>query len=114
MLLDSILLGIGGPPAADGQQNPVGGLFLMMSMFLIFYFVMLRPTQAKQKRLEALVKALKPKDKVIINPGIFAEVVAIDDQTQTLLVRLDANTKIRVLKSAVAGLQDQAAETESK
>jgi len=112
MLLDSILLGIGGPPPGEGQ-SPFGGLFLMVSMFAIIYFVMLRPAQAKQKKLETLLGALKPKDRIIINPGIYAEVIAVDEQTPTLLVRLDANTKVRVLKSAVAGLQEQA-ETETK
>ena len=107
----SILLAIGSSPAGDGQ-SPFGGLFLMTSMFLIVWFVLLRPNEAKRKKLETLVAALKPRDKVIINPGIYAEVVAVEERT--LLVRVDANTKIRILKSAVSDLQDQAAETESK
>jgi preprotein translocase subunit YajC len=108
----SILYAIGAPPGGDGQQSPFGGLFLMTSFFLIIYFVMLRPMQTKQKKLDTLVSALKPKDKILVNPGIYAEVVSLEDHR--LLVRIDANTKIWILKTAVAGLQDQAAETESK
>lgn len=112
MLEYSILYAIGAPPGGDGQQSPFGGMFLMTSFFLIIYFVMLRPMQTKQKKLETLVAALKPRDKILVNPGIFAEVVSLEEHK--LLVRIDANTKIWILKSAVSGLQDQAAETETK
>ena len=110
----SILYAIGAPPSGEGQANPLGSIFLMTSMFLIVWFVLLRPSEAKRKKLETVVAALKPKDKIVINPGILAEVVSLEDTR--LLVRVDANTntKIWILKSAVAGMQDQAAETESK
>jgi len=112
MPLFSILYAIGAPAAGEGQPNPFGGLFLMTSMVLIVWFVLLRPAEQKRKKLEVVVAALKPKDKILVNPGIFAEVVSLEEHR--LLVRIDANTKIWILKSAVAGLQDQAAETESK
>ena len=111
MIEHSILVAIGGSPAGEGEGAP-SPIFLMAALFLVFYFVMLRPMQTKQKKLDALVAALKLKDRVIINPGIFGEVVGLEDHT--VVVRVDSNTKIRVLKSAVAGLQDQPAETENK
>jgi len=83
-------------------------------MILVFYFIAIRPMQTKQKKLELMVASLKPRDRVLITPGIFGTVVSIDEETSSLLVRIDDNTKIRVLKSAVAGLQDQGAETEKK
>jgi|RhiMetdeSRZDD1v2_1073273.scaffolds.fasta_scaffold41720_6 preprotein translocase YajC subunit len=107
----SILYAIGAPPSGE-QANPLGTVFLMTSMFLIVWFVLLRPSEAKRKKLETVVAALKPRDKILVNPGIFAEVVSLEEHR--LLVRVDANTKIWILKTAVAGMQDQAAETESK
>jgi preprotein translocase YajC subunit len=59
--------------------------------------------KSKQKKLEDLVKALKSGDKVIINPGIFGTIVAVEDDS--FQVRVDEKTKIKVLKSAVSGLQ---------
>jgi preprotein translocase subunit YajC len=112
MLEHSILIAIGGPPSSGGDAHPLTSMFPMVLIFLVFYFVMFRPMQTKQKKLEELVAALKPRDKVIINPGIYAEVVSLEDQT--VVVRLDEKTKIRILKSAVAGLQDQPLATESK
>jgi len=112
MLENSFLIAIGGPPGgADG--SPLGGMLPMVLIFVVFYFVMFRPAQTKQKKLEEVIAALKPKDKVVINPGIYAEVLSVLED-QTLLVRIDEKTKIRVLKSAVAGLQDPTSETEIK
>jgi len=113
MIEHSILLGIGGAPGGDGEgSGPF--MFLPLAFLAIIYFVMLRPMQNKQKKLESLVAALKPKDKVIINPGIYGEIVSLEEQTVVVRVDATSNTKIRVLKSAVAALQDQPAETENK
>jgi len=100
--------------STGGQAQPFFGMLPFVFMILVFYFVAIRPMQTKQKKLESMVASLKPRDRVLITPGIFGTVVSIDEETSSLLVRIDDNTKIRVLKSAVAGLQDQGAETEKK
>ena len=96
------LLAIGGP--TPGGDPPAFASLVMMSLiFGIFYFVLILPMKNKQRKLEELVKTLKSGDKVIVNPGIFATVVAVEDDALT--VRIDEKTKMKVLKSAVAGLQ---------
>ncbi len=75
-------------------------LLLPLGMFAIIYFVLILPMRRRQKKLEEMVKALKPGDRVIINPGIFATVVSLQDDS--LDVRIDEKTKIRILKTAVA------------
>ena len=72
-------------------------------IFGIFYFVLILPMRNKQKKLESQVKALKTGDKVIINPGIFGVIVGVEDDA--FQVRIDDKTRIKVLKSAIAGLQ---------
>jgi preprotein translocase subunit YajC len=79
-------------------------------MFAIFYFIWFQPMRSRQKKHEALVKALKTGDKVIVSPGIFGTIVGVDEES--FQVRVDDKTKIRVLKSAVAGLQGQPLEME--
>jgi preprotein translocase YajC subunit len=103
-----IALGGGAPPA--GEPSPLAGLTLPLMMFAIFYFIWFQPMRARQKRLETLVKNLKSGDKVIINPGIFGTIV--DVQEDSFQVRVDDKTRLRVLKSAVAGLQGQPLEME--
>ena len=88
------------------RQDAVAGTMvggLMAVIFSIFYLVLILPMRNKQKKLEDLVKSLKAGDKVIVNPGIFGTIVGVEDDA--FQVRIDDKTKIKVLKSAVAGLQ---------
>ena len=86
-----------------GEPPAFASLVMMALIFGIFYFVLILPMKSKQRKLDELVKGLKTGDKVILNPGIFATVVAVEEDA--LSVRVDEKTKLKVLKSAVAGLQ---------
>jgi preprotein translocase subunit YajC len=113
MLEDSFLMAIGGPPPGGGSAgNPLIGMLPMVFIFLIFYFVLIKPARNKQKWLDEMVAALKTGDRVVITPGILGTVAGIDGDI--LQVRIDEKTKIRVLKTAIAGLQDAPPETEKK
>ena len=97
---------------APAQPSPLVGMMPLVLIVMIFYFLVIRPAQTKQRKLEELVKALKSGDKVILNPGILGTIVAVDEQT--FQVRIDDKTRIRVLRSAVAGLQGESPELEKK
>jgi len=99
-------------PAAGGEQSPYASLILMGLIFGIFYFVLILPMRNKQKKLEDLIKTLKSGDKVIVNPGIFGTIVGVEDDA--FLVRIDEKTRIKVLRSAVAGLQGPPTDMEKK
>lgn len=101
------LLAIAGSPQG-GEPHPFASLILMGLIFAIFYFVLILPMRNKQKKVEELVKTLKAGDRVILNPGIFGTIVGVEDDA--FQVRIDDKTKIKVLKSAVAGLQGPKAE----
>ena len=85
------------------QGQPGGGAsmwILLLPMFVVMYFFMIRPQRKQQKELEAFQNALKKGDKVIIgNSGIFGEIVEVDDRTA--LVRVDGDTKLRVAKQVL-------------
>ena len=110
-LLTGPALALAGSGSA-GEPNPFASLIMMGLIFGIFYFVLIMPMRNKQKKLEDLVKDLKSGDKVIINPGIFGVIVAVEPDA--FQVRIDEKTRIKVLKSAVAGLQGPPPETEKK
>jgi preprotein translocase subunit YajC len=105
-----ILLALAG--SAPGEPPAFASLILMAMIFGIFYFVLILPMKTKQKKLEDLVKQLKSGDKVIINPGIFGTIVGVEDDA--FQVRVDDKTKLKVLKSAVSGLQGSPTQTEKK
>ncbi len=99
-LITSVAQASGSP--APGA-NPLIAFLPWIAIAAIFYVLLIRPAQTQKKKLEQLVKALKPGDKVIVNPGILAQVVGVEEQI--VVVRIDEKTKMRVLRSAIAGLQ---------
>jgi preprotein translocase subunit YajC len=111
MVESRTILALAGPQPG-GEANPFSSLILMGLIFGIFYFVLIMPMRNKQKKVEAQVKAMKAGDKVIINPGIFGVIVGVEDDA--FQVRIDDKTRIKVLKSAIAGLQTATPETEKK
>jgi preprotein translocase subunit YajC len=104
-----LLLALAGP-ARPGEPNPLGSLVMMGLIFAIFYFVLILPMRRKQKKLEALIKEVKTGDHVVLNAGIFGTIVGVEESA--FLVRIDDKTRIKVLKSAVAGLAPGAEKTE--
>jgi preprotein translocase subunit YajC len=111
MIDPSTLLALAGPPQG-GEPHPLASLVLMILIFGIFYFVLILPMRSKQRKLEGMIKGLKAGDKVIVNPGIFGTIVGVEEDA--FQVRVDDKTKLKVLKSAIAGLQGQPIETEKK
>ncbi len=104
-----LLLALAGP-ARPGESNPFASLVMMGLIFAIFYFVLILPMRRKQKKLETLVSGLKSGDHIVLNAGIFGTIVGVAESA--FLVRIDDKTRIKVLKSAVAGLAPGAEKTE--
>ena len=89
---------------AQAQGQPAGSSaslwIMLLLMFVVMYFFMIRPQRKQQKELEAFQNSLQKGDKVIIgNSGIFGEIVEVNDRTA--LVRVDGDTKLRVVKSSL-------------
>ncbi|HYC77912.1 MAG TPA: preprotein translocase subunit YajC [Planctomycetota bacterium] len=91
------------PPPA-GQAAPgfdPSFLILIGGMFLIMYFMVIRPQKKEQKRQEALRAALKKGDKVITSSGVVAEIHSVKDERDVVL-RLSDRAEMTVLRSSIA------------
>jgi preprotein translocase subunit YajC len=91
-------------------QQSASGLVAILPFILILvilYLLMILPAQRRQKKLAAMIAALKNGDKVITNGGIYGTVVGLDNESVQL--RVAEQVKIRVARSAIAGLQPEAA-----
>jgi len=95
-------------PAPGAEPSPALSLLPIVLIFVIFYFVLILPMRNKQRKVEQMQTALKAGDKILLSPGIFATVVGVEEKA--LVVRIGDQTKIKVLRSAVAGLQSQETE----
>jgi preprotein translocase subunit YajC len=110
MVESSLILALAGP--AQAEPSPLLSLAPVLLVFGIFYFVLILPMRNRQKKLEQVQKQLKAGDRVIVNPGILGTVVGVEEDA--LVVRIAEQTKIKVLRSAIAGLQGQGPETTEK
>ena len=74
-----------------------------MLIFVIFYFLLIRPQQKKQKQQKALLDALKKGDKVIASSGIWGTITNLGKETVTL--HIADNTKIKMQREQIARIR---------
>ncbi|MFO0417649.1 MAG: preprotein translocase subunit YajC [Pseudomonadota bacterium] len=100
---------VGAGGALPGQEAPTlfGALVQMLPMlavcYLIFYFMVIRPQEAKNKQLKALMDSLKRGDSVITTSGIVGRVAGIE--SDHVLLEIAPNTKVKFLRSCIARLE---------
>ncbi len=112
MILSSVrpVLGMGSPPPS-GQQGGAPawtGLVPLILLFVVFYFILLRPQQKKAKEHAEMLKTVKPGDKIITSGGVVAVVITVKDKT--LNIR-SADAKFEITKAAVAEITDRGGES---
>ncbi len=102
------LLAMGPQPTPGTQPNPKAEMLKLVGMMVIMgfvmYFIMIRPQRQRQKQLEALLKALRPGDKVLTSSGIVGVILSVKEKTVTLRT---ADTKMEILKSAVSEVTER-------
>lgn len=89
-------------PAAAGGESPLSGLTGMLPlvlMFVVLYFVMIRPQMKRQKEAKAMIEALAKGDEVVTAGGMLARINRIEDAY--LLVEIANGVEIRVQRTAV-------------
>jgi preprotein translocase subunit YajC len=86
-----------------GGGNPLSFLVPILLIFLIMYFLMIRPQQKKQKQHQAMLSVLKKGDSVVTNSGMFGTVWGINDKENKVILKFGEDLKIEFLKSAIAG-----------
>lgn len=93
--------------APQGQEGPglVSNLVLFGAIIAIFYFMIIRPQQKREKLRQAMLSALKKGDKVVTSGGIHGSIVGMEEKT--LLIQIADNVKVKVDRGSVtAAAQD--------
>lgn len=95
-----MLLAQAQPAAPGGAGGGLGGFIIPMTLiFVMMYFVMIRPQKKRQAEQQRLVNALKTGDRVVTNAGIHGLISNVKDST--VLVKVADNVKIEMEKSAI-------------
>jgi preprotein translocase subunit YajC len=89
--------------AAGGMFGSLGGLPLLLLMFVAMYFLLIAPNQRKQKQWQLMLSQIKPGDKVTTNGGIRGTVVSVKDDVLIVKCAPD-NVKLEMVKSAIAAV----------
>ncbi|MBU0677439.1 MAG: preprotein translocase subunit YajC [Verrucomicrobia bacterium] len=82
------------------QMSPVGMIGWFVIMIAIFYFILIRPQQRREKERKALISAIKTGDRVLFAGGIIGTVANCKDKT--LVIKIADNVKIEVSRGAVS------------
>lgn len=85
---------------AATNQNPYGGIIMLVLMFAVFYFLLIRPQQKRAKEHKALIEDLKSGDDIVTAGGIHGKVTALD--AEVLTVEIATGVKIKVNRASVA------------
>jgi len=87
------------PQGGEGGGGLVSTLIMFGAIFLIFYFMIIRPQQKRAKEKEKMLSNLEKGDKVVTNGGIHGIVAGLEEKTA--LLQISENTKIKVERSAI-------------
>lgn len=82
--------------AAPGAPSPFGFLMPMVLIFGIFYLLLIRPQQKRQREHEATLKAIGRGDRVVITGGIHGTVVGESDEVLTVEVAMAGKERVRL------------------
>jgi len=102
MMTSFMLLAMGGfPGGGEGQtqQSPYMLIGWVVIMVALFYFMMIRPQQRKEKERKALISNVKSGDRVIFGGGMVGVVANVKEKI--FVIKIADNTKVEVIRGAV-------------
>lgn len=99
-------------PSQGGQGNPLAALVPFFLIIPIFYFLLIRPQQKKQKEFQSMMTQLKKNDKVITTGGIYGMILNVKDRT--IILKIAENVKIEIEKSCIARVVSNESDSEGE
>ena len=91
--------------AAGGDGMGTIMIIEIILIFVVFYFIMLRPQKKEQKKIAAMLAALEIGDFVLTSSGMYGTVIDITDDTVIVEFGGNKNCRIPMQKSAIAQVE---------
>ncbi len=89
---------------------PVAQLLVILLIFVLFWFVLMRPARNQQRRMQDLQRGLEVGDEVVLSSGIFGTIRSLDDGR--VLLEVAPGTELTVARQAVVRHAEELAEPE--
>ena len=80
--------------------NPLVQLLPLALIFVVFYFLLIRPQKQKEKQHQKMLEGVNKNDEIVTSGGIHGTIVAVKERTVTL--RIDDNVKMEIEKNSIA------------
>ncbi len=93
---------MGASASGGGQANPLVLLLPWVMILAVIYFLMIRPQVKRQKAQKAMIEELQKGDKVMAAGGIIGTVAGIKEKENTIILKVDENVKLEVVKTSVS------------
>ncbi len=94
------LLAMAPPSGSGGSGSMVSTIIMFGAIFVIFYFMIIRPQQKRAKEREKLLSGVQKGDKVITSGGMHGTVTHVEDKV--VFVQVSDNLKLKFEKSAIS------------
>lgn len=98
----SIILAMAPQGGDAGGGSLISTLIMFGAIFLIFYFMIIRPQQKRAKERDKMLSAMEKGDKVVTSGGLHGTIAGLDDKT--VLLQVADNVKIKFERSAIASI----------
>ena len=102
MLCDAAPAAAPTAPAGAQHQSGFGMMVPMLLILAIFYFMMIRPQQRKEKERRQMIEQLRAGAKIIFASGMIGEIIEAKEKTFT--VQTSSGTEMEILRSCVQGV----------
>ena len=97
----------GSGAAAGGAAGFFNMIFPLVLIFIIFYFLLIRPQQRRVKQHQTMVAGVKPRDTAITNGGLIGKVIKVDENEVEL--EIAQGVRVRVVKSMLSDIRPHGA-----
>jgi len=96
------LIAMGQPQDGGGGGSLISTFVMFGAIFLIFYFMIIRPQQRRAKEREKMLSNVQKGDKVVTSGGLHGIVAGLDEKT--VLLQVSENVKMKFERSAIANI----------
>lgn len=101
---------MGGGGATGGGAGQTGGIlgnpiWMLVIMFAIFYFLLIRPQQRKAKQHKELLAALKKGDRIVSSGGLHGVITGLTDDVVT--IEIAPKVRVRISRASISGVSSK-------
>ena|SRR3990167_8345213 len=102
-MINYLAVAVAGPNGNPAPPSALLQFLPLIFLFVVFYFLLIRPQQKKQKEHADMISKIDKNDEVITTGGIHATVVSVGEKTAT--VRIADNVKVEIEKASIQQLK---------